>query len=124
MAAQTYVWDHQSYKGEPGGDVDAGGYANADTYDLYLSLIDWLLEQKAQEDAEFQRQIEEYTAQGNVCIHCGGRELQNGRYTQFPVSAKISRSSIIMVPANWSLRISPEAAEKSLHRLQALARLC
>ena len=64
MAVQTYVWDHQSYKGEPGGDGDAGGYANADTYDLYLSLIDWLLEKKAQEDAEFQRQIEEYTAQG------------------------------------------------------------
>ena len=64
MAVQTYVWDHQSYKGEPGGDGDAGGYANADTYDLYLSLIDWLLEQKSQEDAEFQRQIEEYTAQG------------------------------------------------------------
>ena len=64
MAVQTYVWENQSYKGEPGGDGDAGGYANADTYDLYLSLIDWLLEQKAQEDAEFQRQIEEYTAQG------------------------------------------------------------
>ena len=64
MAVQTYVWDHQSYKGDPGGDGDAGGYANADTYDLYLSLIDWLLEQKSQEDAEFQRQIEEYTAQG------------------------------------------------------------
>ena len=64
MAVQTYVWDHQSYKGEPDGDGDAGGYANADTYDLYLSLIDWLLEQKSQEDAEFQRQIEEYTAQG------------------------------------------------------------
>ena len=64
MAVQTYVWDHQSYKGEPSGDGDAGGYANADTYDLYLSLIDWLLEQKAQEDAEFQRQIEEFTAQG------------------------------------------------------------
>ena len=64
MAVQTYVWENQSYKGEPGGDGDAGGYANADTYDLYLSLIDWLLEQKAQEDAELQRQIEEFTAQG------------------------------------------------------------
>ena len=64
MAVQTYVWENQSYKGEPGGDGDAGGYANADTYDLYLSLIDWLLEQKAQEDAKFQKQIEEYTAQG------------------------------------------------------------
>lgn len=28
MAVQTYVWDHQSYKGEPGGDGDAGGYVN------------------------------------------------------------------------------------------------
>ena len=64
MAVQTYVWDHQSYKGEPGGDGDAGGYANADTYELYLSLIDSLLAKKAAEDAEFQRQIEEYTAQG------------------------------------------------------------
>ena len=64
MAVQTYVWENQSYKGEPSGDGDAGGYANADTYELYLSLIDWLLEQKAQEDAELQRQIEEFTAQG------------------------------------------------------------
>ena len=64
MAVQTYVWENQSYKGEPGGDGDAGGYANADTYDLYLSLIDSLLAKKAAEDAEFQRQIEEYAAQG------------------------------------------------------------
>ena len=28
MAVQTYVWDHQSYKGEPGGDGDAGGYSH------------------------------------------------------------------------------------------------
>ena len=60
MAVQTYVWENQSYKGEPGGDGDAGGYANADTYELYLSLIDSLLAKKAAEDAEFQRQIEEY----------------------------------------------------------------
>ena len=66
MAVQTYVWDHQSYKGEPGGDGDAGGYANADTYEMYLGLIDWMLTQKAQEDAAFQRQIEEYAAQGMV----------------------------------------------------------
>ena len=66
MAVQTYVWDHQSYKGEPGGDGDAGGYANADTYEMYLNLIDWMLAQKAQEDAAFQRQIEEYAAQGMV----------------------------------------------------------
>ena len=66
MAVQTYVWDHQSYKGEPGGDGDAGGYANADTYEMYLSLIDWMLAQKAQEDATFQRQIEAYAEQGIV----------------------------------------------------------
>ena len=66
MAVQTYVWDHQSYKGEPDGDGDAGGYANADTYEMYLGLIDWMLAQKAQEDAAFQRQIEEYAAQGMV----------------------------------------------------------
>ena len=66
MAVQTYVWDHQSYKGEPGGDGDAGGYANADTYEMYLGLIDWMLAQKAQEDAAFQRQIEAYAEQGIV----------------------------------------------------------
>lgn len=66
MAVQTYVWDHQSYKGEPGGDGDAGGYANADTYEMYLSLIDWMLAQKAQEDATFQRQIEAYAEQSIV----------------------------------------------------------
>ena len=66
MAVQTYVWDNQSYKGEPGGDGDAGGYANADTYEMYLSLIDSMLAQKAQEDAAFQRQIEAYAEQGIV----------------------------------------------------------
>ena len=66
MAVQTYVWDNQSYKGEGEGTGDAGGYANADTYALYLSLIDSILAQKAREDAEFQRQIAEYAAQGRV----------------------------------------------------------
>ena len=36
MAAQTYVWDHQTFKGEGDGDIDAGGFANADTYETYL----------------------------------------------------------------------------------------
>ena len=66
MAVQTYIWDHQSYKGAGDGTGDAGGYANADTYDLYLSLIDSMLARKAQEDAEFQRQIAEYAARGQV----------------------------------------------------------
>lgn len=26
MAAQTYVWDHQTFKGEGDGDIDGGGY--------------------------------------------------------------------------------------------------
>lgn len=66
MAVQTYIWDHQSYKGAGDGTGDAGGYANADTYDLYLGLIDSMLAQKAWEDAEFQRQIAEYAARGQV----------------------------------------------------------
>ena len=66
MAAQTYVWDHQTFKGEGDGDIDAGGFANADTYEIYCGYIDWMLEQKAKEDAEFQKQIEEYAAHGVI----------------------------------------------------------
>ena len=90
MAVQTYVWDHQSYKGEPGGDGDAGGYANADTYDLYLSLIDWLLEQKAQEDAEFQRQIEEFTAQGKSASIV---EDQSAKWAVYAISSNRKNQS-------------------------------
>lgn len=90
MAVQTYVWDHQSYKGEPGGDGDAGGYANADTYDLYLSLIDWLLEQKAQEDAELQRQIEEYTAQGKSASIV---EDQSAKWAVYAISSNRKNQS-------------------------------
>ena len=90
MAVQTYVWDHQSYKGEPGGDGDAGGYANADTYDLYLSLIDCLLEQKAQEDAEFQRQIEEYTAQGKSASIV---EDQSAKWAVYAISSNRKNQS-------------------------------
>ena len=90
MAVQTYVWDHQSYKGEPGGDGDAGGYANADTYDLYLSLIDWLLEQKAQEDAEFQRQIEEYKSQG---IEASIVEDESAKWAVYAISSNRKNQS-------------------------------
>ena len=90
MAVQTYVWDHQSYKGEPGGDGDAGGYANADTYDLYLSLIDWLLKQKAQEDAEFQKQIEEYTAQGKSASIV---EDQSAKWAVYAISSNRKNQS-------------------------------
>ena len=66
MAAQTYVWDHQTFKGEGDGDIDGGGYANADTYETYLGYIDWMSAEKAKEDAAFQKQIEEYAAQGVI----------------------------------------------------------
>ena len=90
MAVQTYVWENQSYKGEPGGDGDAGGYANADTYELYLSLIDWLLEQKAQEDAEFQRQIEEYQAQGAAASIV---EDESARWAVYAISSNRKNQS-------------------------------
>ena len=67
MALQTYIWDKQSDKsagGDPSGDIDAGGFANADTYDQYVEYYNWLLGQKANEDAELQAQVEEYAAQG------------------------------------------------------------
>ena len=67
MALQTYIWDHQSDKsagGDTSGDIDAGGFANADTYETYVGYYNWMLAQKAKEDAELQKQIEEYAAQG------------------------------------------------------------
>ena len=90
MAVQTYVWENQSYKGEPGGDGDAGGYANADTYELYLSLIDSLLAKKAAEDAEFQRQIEEYAAQG---VTAAIVEDESARWTVYAISSNRKNQS-------------------------------
>ena len=90
MAVQTYVWDHQSYKGEAGGDGDAGGYANADTYELYLSLIDSLLAKKAAEDAEFQRQIEEYAAQGIAATIV---EDESAKWAVFAISSNRKNQS-------------------------------
>ena len=90
MAVQTYVWENQSYKGEPGGDGDAGGYANADTYELYLSLIDSLLAKKAAEDAEFQRQIEEYKAQG---IEASIVEDESAKWAVFAISSNRKNQS-------------------------------
>ena len=43
MALQTYIWDNQSDKsagGDPSGDIDAGGFANADTYDQYVEYTE------------------------------------------------------------------------------------
>lgn len=60
MALQTYIWDNQSDKsagGDPSGDIDAGGFANADTHDTYVGYYNWLLGQKANEDAGLQKQV-------------------------------------------------------------------
>ena len=67
MALQTYIWDNQTDKsagGDPSGDIDAGGFANADTYDTYVGYYNWMLGQKANEDAELQAQVEAYAQQG------------------------------------------------------------
>ena len=67
MALQTYIWDNQSDKsagGDTSGDIDAGGFANADTYETYVGYYNWMLEQKAKEDAELQAQVEQYAAEG------------------------------------------------------------
>ena len=103
MAVQTYVWDHQSYKGEPDGDGDAGGYANADTYEMYLSLIDWMLAQKAQEDAAFQRQIEEYAAQGRVAVIV---EDDSAKWAVFALSSNRKNQSFFNYYGPRKLRVS------------------
>ena len=90
MATQTYIWENQSYKGEPGGDGDAGGYANADTYELYLSLIDDLLAKKAAEDAEFLKQIEAYKAQG---IEASIVEDESAKWAVFAISSNRKNQS-------------------------------
>lgn len=90
MATQTYIWENQSYKGEPGGDGDAGGYANADTYELYLSLIDDLLAKKAAEDAEFLKQIEAYKAQG---IEASIVEDESVKWAVFAISSNRKNQS-------------------------------
>ena len=103
MAAQTYVWDHQSYKGEPGGDGDAGGYANADTYEMYRSLVDWMLAQKAQEDAAFQRQIEAYAAQGRVAVIV---EDDSAKWAVFALSSNRKNQSFFNYYGPRKLRVS------------------
>ena len=65
-------------------------YANADTYELYLSLIDSLLAKKAAEDAEFQRQIEEYAAQGIAATIV---EDESARWAVYAISSNRKNQS-------------------------------
>jgi hypothetical protein len=112
MAVQTYVWENQSYKGEPGGDGDAGGYANADTYDLYLSLINWLLEQKAQEDAEFQRQIEECAAQGKSASIV---EDESAKWAVYAISSNRKNQSFFnyYAPQKLTVTDNPQGGDET-----------
>lgn len=104
MALQTYIWDNQSDKsagGDPSGDIDAGGFANADTYDQYVEYYNWLLGQKANEDAEFQRQIEEYAAQG---IHASIVEDESSKWAVLATSSVSGRSP--SSPTTAAVRLS------------------
>lgn len=107
MALQTYIWDHQSNKsagGDTSGDIDAGGFANADTYETYLGYVDWLLAQKAKEDAEFQKQIEKYTAQGAVATII---EDESAKWAVFAKSSVKGRQSFFGYYAPRKLVTTP-----------------
>ena len=93
MALQTYIWDHQSNKsagGDTSGDIDAGGFANRDTYETYLGYVDWLLAQKAKEDAEYQQQIEDYAAKGIIAAVVEDESAKWAVYAKSSVSGRQS----------------------------------
>ena len=108
MALQTYIWDNQSDKsagGDPSGDIDAGGFANADTYDQYVEYYNWLLGQKANEDAEFQRQIEEYAAQG---IRASIVEDESSKWAVLATSSVSGRQSFFAYHSDRKIVTSDE----------------
>ena len=108
MALQTYIWDNQSDKsagGDPSGDIDAGGFANADTYDQYVEYYNWILGQKANEDAEFQRQIEEYAAQG---IRASIVEDESSKWAVLATSSVSGRQSFFAYHSDRKVVTSDE----------------
>ena len=108
MALQTYIWDNQSDKsagGDPSGDIDAGGFANADTYDQYVEYYNWLLGQKANEDAELQAQVEEYAAQG---IHASIVEDGNSKWAVLATSSVSGRQSFFAYHSDRKVVTSDE----------------
>ena len=109
MALQTYIWDHQSNKsagGDTSGDIDAGGFANDDTYETYLGYVDWLLAQKAKEDAEFHEQIEKYTAQGAVATVVEDESAKWAVYAKSSVSGRQSFFAYY-APRKLSFEVQP-----------------
>ena len=111
MALQTYIWDNQSDKsagGDPSGDIDAGGYANADTHDQYIAYYEWLLGQKANEDAELQAQIEEYAAQG---IHASVVEDESSKWAVLATSSVSGRQTFFAYHSDRKVVTSGEPGE-------------
>ena len=105
MALQTYIWDHQSDKsagGDTSGDIDAGGFANADTYETYVGYYNWMLAQKAKEDAELRKQIEEYTAQGKQASIV---EDMSGKWAVLATSGTAGRQSFFAYYAPRKLQV-------------------
>ena len=110
MALQTYIWDHQSNKsagGDTSGDIDAGGYANADTYETYLGYVNWLLAQKAKEDAEYQQQIEDYAAKGIIASVV---EDENAKWAVYAKSSVSGRQSFFAYYAPRKLQVGKAPA--------------
>ena len=111
MALQTYIWDNQSDKsagGDPSGDIDAGGFANADTYDQYVEYYNWLLGQKANEDAELQAQVEEYAAQG---IHASIVEDESSKWAVLATSSVSGRQTFFAYHSDRKVITSGEPGE-------------
>ena len=110
MALQTYIWDHQSNKsagGDTSGDIDAGGFANADTYETYLGYVNWLLAQKAKEDAEYQQQIEDYAAKGIIASVV---EDENAKWAVYAKSSVKGRQSFFNYYAPRKLQVGKTPA--------------
>ena len=111
MALQTYIWDNQSDKsagGDPSGDIDAGGFANADTYDQYVEYYNWLLGQKANEDAELQAQVEEYAAQG---IRASIVEDESSKWVVLATSSVSGRQTFFAYHSDRKVITSGETGE-------------
>ena len=110
MALQTYIWDHQSDKsagGDTSGDIDAGGFANRDTYETYLGYVDWLLAQKAKEDAEYQQQIEDYAAKGIIAAVV---EDESAKWAVYAKSSVSGRQSFFAYNAPRKLQVGKAPA--------------
>ena len=93
MAVQTYIWDNQSNKsagGDTEGDIDAGGFANKDTYDGYVSLYQWMLGEKAKEDAKLKAEVESYASQG---IQASIVEDESSKWAVLAQSSKSGRQA-------------------------------